>query len=110
MAYPSSANDTAPSGSSTGRDVGLGWARRWPYATASVVAVALWFAASPLLDALLPDLRPAIGWVAYLAGVVIGTRLAGLTGARGWVVVPVITLAVGLIVAGGLMILGLHLP
>jgi hypothetical protein len=110
MAYPGNANDTAPSGNPSRGDVGLRWAGRWPYATASVVAVAVWFAASSLLDTLLPDARPAIGWVGYLAGVVIGTRLAGLTGARGWVVVPVITLALGLIAAGGLMILGLHLP
>lgn len=88
----------------------LRWVRRWPYATASVVAIVVWFAISAVLDRLLPDLRPAISWVGYLAGVGIGTPLAGLNGTRGWVVVPVITLGLALVVLGGLAVLGVHLP
>lgn len=90
--------------------VPLRWARRWPYATASVVALVVWFAISAVLDRLLPDLRSGIGWVGYLLGVGIGTPLAGLNGARGWVVVPVITLGLALVVLGGFAILGVHLP
>lgn len=51
-----------------------------------------------------------IGWVGYLAGVVVGTPLAGLKGARGWVVAPIITLAIALVLSGILALSGVHLP
>jgi hypothetical protein len=51
-----------------------------------------------------------IGWVGYLAGVVVGTPLAGLKGARGWVVAPIITLAIALVLGGILALSGVHLP
>jgi hypothetical protein len=119
MAYPGSGNDpvTAAAGPAAGHNggpgplaVGTRWARRWPYVTASVIGVAIWFATSAILAAVIPAAQPAIGWVGYLMGVVVGTPLAGLKGARGWVVAPVITLAIALVLGGTFSLLGVHLP
>ena len=85
------------------------WLRRWPYVTASVIGVAIWFATSAILARLIPAARPVTGWVGYLLGVAVGTRLAGLRGTQGWVVVPVITLALGIVLGGSLAVLGVHL-
>jgi hypothetical protein len=90
--------------------VAAGWARRWPYVTASVIGVPIWFAISAVLAAVIPAAWPVTGWVGYGVGVVVGTSLAGLKGARGWVVAPVITLAIGLVLGGTLAVLGMHLP
>jgi hypothetical protein len=87
-------------GSPAHRVVAVRWARRWPYATAALIAVAIWFATSAILVAAVPAAPPAIGMVGFFAGVVIGTGLTGLEGARRWVVVPVITLAIWLILGG----------
>ena len=86
------------------------WARRWPYVTTSVIGVAIWFATSAILAAVIPAAWPVTGWVGYGLGVVVGTTLAGLKGARGWVVAPVITLAIGLVLGGTLAVLGVRLP
>ena len=83
---------------------------RWPYATASVIGVAIVFATNATLAAMIPAAPPAIGMIGLLAGVTVGTRLAGLEGARAWVVVPVITLAIGLILGGILAISDVRLP
>jgi hypothetical protein len=91
-------------------DVATRWARRWPYVSTSVIGVAVLFATSAVLAAVIPAASPVTWWVGYLVGVVIGTSLAGLKGARGWVVAPVITLAIGLVLGGTLAVLGVHLP
>jgi hypothetical protein len=75
-----------------------------------VIGVAIWFATSAILAAVIPAAPPVIGWVGYLAGVVVGTPLAGLKGARGWVVAPIITLAIALVLGGILALSGVHLP
>jgi len=85
------------------------WLRRWPYVTASVIGVAIWFATSAILARLIPAAWPVTGWVGYLLGVAVGTPLAGLRGTQGWVVVPVITLALGIVLGGSLAVLGVHL-
>jgi hypothetical protein len=99
-----------PTGGPSPWSVATRWARRWPYATASVIGVAIWFATSAILAAVIPAAPPVIGWVGYLAGVVVGTPLAGLKGARGWVVAPIITLAIALVLGGILALSGVHLP
>jgi hypothetical protein len=86
------------------------WARRWPYVTTSVIGVAILFTTSAILAAMIPGASPVTGWVGYFLGVIIGTPLAGLKGARGWVVAPVITLAIALVLGGTLAVLGVHLP
>ena len=108
---------SAAAGPAAGRNGGPGpwvvatrWARRWPYVTASVIGVAILYATSAILAAVIPAAPPAIWWVGYLLGVVVGTQLAGLKGARGWVVSPVITLAIGVVVGGTLAVMGVHLP
>jgi hypothetical protein len=78
----------------------LRWARHWPYATASLIGLAVWFATGPILAEMAPAASPAIRWSGLLVGVAIGTPLAGLKGSRGWVVVPVIILALACIVGG----------
>ena len=88
----------------------LRWARRWPYATASLIGLAVWFATVAILAEMAPAASPEVGWCGLLVGVAIGTPLAGLKGSRGWVVVPVITLALGCIVGGILYISGVRLP
>jgi hypothetical protein len=75
-----------------------------------VIGVAIWFATSAILAAVIPAAPPVIGWVGYLAGVAVGTPLAGLKGARGWVVAPIITLAIALVLGGILALSGVHLP
>jgi len=67
-------------------------------------------ATAPILAEMAPAASPAIEWYGLLVGVAIGTPLAGLKGGRGWVVVPVIILAVGCIVEGILTICGVRLP
>ena len=101
---------TGPAGGRSPWGVATLWARRWPYATTSVIGVAIWFATSAILAAVIPAAPPVIGWVGYLAGVVVGTPLAGLKGARGWVVAPIITLAIALVLGGILALSGVHLP
>jgi hypothetical protein len=108
---------TAAAGPATGHNGGPGtlgvaarWARRWPYVTTSVIGVAIWFATSAILAAVIPAAWPVTGWVGFLVGVVVSTPLAGLKGARGWVVAPVITLAIALVLGGTLAVLGVHLP
>ncbi len=88
----------------------LGWARHWPYATASLIGLAVWFATAAILAEMAPAATPAIRWYGLLVGVAIGTPLAGLKGGRGWVVVPVIILALGCVVGGILAIYGVRLP
>ena len=88
----------------------LRWARHWPYATASLIGLAVWFATVAILAEMAPAASPASGWFGLLVGVAIGTPLAGLKGARGWVVVPVIILALVCIVGGILTIYGVRLP
>jgi hypothetical protein len=88
----------------------LRWARHWPYATASLIGLAVWFATTAILAEMAPAASPAIGRYGLLVGVAIGTPLAGLKGARGWVVVPVIILALACIVGGILAICGVRLP
>lgn len=88
----------------------LRWARRWPYATASLIGLVVWFATAAILDEMVPAASPAIGWYGLLVGVAIGTPLAGLKGSRGWVVVPVIILGLGCVVAGILTIFNVRLP
>jgi hypothetical protein len=99
-----------PNGGTGPWRVAVSWARRWPYATASAIGVAIWFATIAVLAAVIPAAPPMIGWVGYLAGVVVGTTVAGLKGARGWVVAPVITLAIVLVLGGILSVSGVHLP
>lgn len=115
MTYPQTTNDSTHGGNPIHSGEISSWVRRRPLVTATVIAVAIWFAVwfalSDYPGMRVPnDWRPVVGWVAYFAGVVIGSRSTGLTGTRGWVVVPVITLAVGLVVAGVLGYLGLQLP
>jgi hypothetical protein len=99
-----------PSGSPS-HQVAVRWLSRWPYATGSVVAVAIWFATSAVLAEVIPAAPPPFGMVGLLIGVTIGTWLAGLDGARGWVVVPVITLALGWILGGAIVAVSdLRLP
>ena len=88
----------------------LRWARHWPYATASLIGLAVWFATVAILAEMAPAASPMIGWYGLLVGVAIGTPLAGLKGSRGWVVVPVTILALGCIVGGVLLISGVRLP
>jgi hypothetical protein len=95
---------SAPVGGSSQRSTS-GWARRWPEATASLIAVAISLATIAALSELAPAAPPPLGIVGYLAGVIVGIRVAGLDEPRGWVVVPVMTLAVLLIVEGVLLAL-----
>jgi hypothetical protein len=88
----------------------LRWARHWPYATASLIGLAVWFATIAILAVVAPAAPPAIQWYGLLVGVAVGATLAGLQGNRGWVVVPVIIVAFGCIVEGILTICGLRLP
>jgi hypothetical protein len=88
----------------------LRWARHWPYATASLIGLAVWFAILAILAEIAPAASPEIGWCGLLVGVAIGTPLAGLKGGRGWVVVPVIILALACIVEGILDLCGVRLP
>ena len=99
-----------PTGDPSPWSVATRWARRWPYVTTSVIGVPIWFATSAILTAVIPAAWPVTGWVGLFVGVVAGTPLAGLKGARGWVVAPVITLAIGLVLGGTLAVLGVHLP
>ena len=97
MAHITSANDpvrsTAP----------VAWLRRWPYATGSLIAAAIWLATIGILAVAVPAAPPAIGMIGYLAGVVIGTQPTGLEGPARWVVVPVITLILGGLIGAGLV-------
>jgi hypothetical protein len=108
---------TAAAGPASGLNGGPGpwgvatrWARRWPYVTASVIGIPIWLATSAILAAVIPTAWPVTGLVGYGVGVVVGTSLAGLKEARGWVVAPVITLPIGLVLGGTLAALGVHLP
>ena len=88
----------------------LRWARHWPYATASLVGLAVWFATDAILAKMAPAAPPAIQFYGLLVGVAIGATQAGLKGNRGWVVVPVIIIALGFIGEGVLTIASLRLP
>ena len=88
----------------------LRWARRWPYATAVLIGLSVSVATAAILDELAPGASPVTGWCGLLAGVAIGTPLAGLKGARGWVVVPVTILALWCVVGGILAVCGVRLP
>ena len=106
---PNPARSTAGDTGNPGRGfIVLRWARQWPYATASLIGLAVWFATAAILAEMAPAAPPAIEWQGLLAGVAIGTPLAGLKGARGWVVVPVTTLALWYIVGGILTICGVR--
>jgi len=90
----------------------LVWARvatRWPYATASVLGLVLWFATDAVLANLAPSIPHELRWVGLLIGVTIGSAVAGLDGARGWVAVPVITMALACLLGGVLGLFGLPL-
>lgn len=102
---PAAGSGTGPSGSPTHRAPALRWARRWPYATASAIGVAIWFATSAILAEVIPGAPTQFGMVGLLIGVAIGTWPAGLEGVRRWVVVPVITLALGPILAGTILVI-----
>ncbi|HLY50798.1 MAG TPA: hypothetical protein VKR21_16540 [Solirubrobacteraceae bacterium] len=101
---------TGPAGSQSPAGVATLWARRWPYATATVTGITISFATIAILAALIPAAPPVVGWIGYLAGVAVGTLVAGLKGARGWVVAPIITLAIALVLGGILALSGVHLP
>lgn len=88
----------------------LRWARHWPYVTAPLIGLTVWFATSLILAKRVPAASPAIGWSGLLVGVAIGTPLAGLKGSSGWVVVPVIVLALAAIVGGILAVCGARIP
>ncbi len=111
-----SASASGGSGTDRAEDAGprataIRWARRWPHATGSLVAVAVWLATNAILTGLFPATPPPIMILGYLLGVLVGVRVAGLDRARGWLVVPVATLALGLIVDGALLaIQGAPLP
>ena len=112
---PNPARSTAGDTGNPGQGfIVLRWARHWPYATASLIGLAVWFAVWFVTVAILAEMAPAAslvsGWFGLLVGVAIGTPLAGLKGSRGWVVVPVTILALGCIVGGVLMISGVRLP
>lgn len=92
------------------RGVVTRWARRWPYATACLIGITIWFASSAILAALIPAAAPVAGMIGYVAGMVVGTPVAGLKGTRGWVVAPVITLGIAPVLGGLLALLGVHLP
>ena len=108
---PNPARSTAGGTGNPGHgSIALRWARHWPYATASLIGLAVWLATAAILAEMAPAASPAIGWAGLLVGVAIGTPLAGLKGSRGWVVVPVTILALGSIVGGILHVSGVRLP
>jgi hypothetical protein len=111
MISPNSGRPDAADGGdqSRGSDL-LRWARRWPYATASLIGLAVWLATVAILAEMVPAAPPVIGWSGLLVGVAIGSPLAGLKGNSGWVVVPVIILALACVVGGALTICGVRLP
>ena len=88
----------------------LRWARHWPYATASLIGLAVWFATVAILAEMAPAASPAIQWYGLLVGVAIGTTLAGLKGSRDYVVITVTIIALACIVEGILTISGVRLP
>ncbi len=108
---PNPAQSTAADTGNHGHDsIELPWARRWPYATASLVGLAVWFAADAILAKVAPAAPPAIQFYGLLAGVAIGATLAGLKGSRAWVVVPVVIIALACVAGGILAISGVRLP
>jgi hypothetical protein len=84
--------------------------RRWPYVTATVIGIVVWFAWTFILSAIAPGAWAVTGFLGYGVGVVAGTLVSGLKGPQGWAVSPVITLCVGILLFGTLALLGVHLP
>jgi hypothetical protein len=52
----------------------LRWARHWPYATASLIGLAVWFATVAILAEMAPAASPASGWFGLLVGVLSAPR------------------------------------